>query len=272
VPDSSQYVRDLVWAINSPPLLRSDGSDHVPGLNPDAIDPEHLTAFCAERSEHRVGHYFENLIHYWLKHIRRVEIIAHRLPVRDEEKTLGELDFIFRDEAGRLVHWEVAVKFYLVTAEDPPRHLGPNTSDSLARKALRLRQHQLPLSGLLYDGIAERHAFVKGLIHHHAFAPNPQPTSDDLHPQHLRGVWLHQREWPAFLSAQATVCPTGSVLKKPHWLTATRDRFPLPDLTAMVDRHFRDNNTALHVAGIGADGEESCRVFVVADDWPNQNT
>lgn len=270
-PGSDQHVRDLLWAINSPPLVWPDDSGRWPRLNADVIDCDHLAAYVNERGEHRVGHYFESLIHYWLRHVRGLEIVAHRLPVRGEGKTLGELDFVFRDEAGCLIHWEVAVKFYLVTLETPPRHLGPNTSDSLDRKILRMLRHQLPLSRMVYDGIAARHAIVKGLIYQHAFAPDPSPPASDLNPCHLRGLWLHQRELPSFLSASAGHLPMCGIMRKPYWLAATPNRVPVSELVGMVNRHFNDAGTALHVVCMDEHGREVSRLFIVSDEWPDQN-
>ena len=45
-----------------------------------------LAEFLRERSEHRVGHFFENLVHFWLKHVRGVEMVAHRQSVRNGQR------------------------------------------------------------------------------------------------------------------------------------------------------------------------------------------
>lgn len=235
------------------------------------MDADALAAFLRERPEHRVGHYFENLVHYWLRHIRRVEIVAHRQPVRDGERTLGELDFIFRDEAGRLIHWEVAVKFYLrAEASDggPARYLGPNTTDRLERKIARLRDHQLPLSERVYPGVALREGFVKGRIHHHRDIRPSAGEAPDLHPDHLRGDWLRRGELRAWLDAECPEIDQFVVMRKPLWFTPRGEAISRAVLESTVEDHFNQGRTALHVAALYSGGGEHRRFFVVDDAWP----
>ena len=266
----NQFVRDLVWAVSSAPLLRCEGEGAVAPLEPARVDGDRLAEFLRERSDHRVGHYFENLVHFWLKHVRGVEMVAHREPVRNGERTLGELDFIFRDEAGRLTHWEVAVKFYLLTkaADGPQRFLGPNTTDSLERKIARMRDHQLPLSGRVYGGIAARRAFVKGRIYYHSTADRRVAGLPELHPAHLEGVWLHRNEVVAFAESNPHRARGFAVLKKPFWLTASADCCSIEELERVVERHYREAANAMHVALFGRNGEELQRLFIVPDSWP----
>ena len=248
-----------------------DGSRSDWSLATDQIDANRLVTFVEERTEHRVGHYFENLIHFWLKHIRGVEIIAHRQPVRDEERTLGELDFVFRDEAGRLNHWEVAVKFYLQTTSNDghPKYLGPNTNDSLERKLERMRNHQLPLSGRIYNDVEIRQAFVKGWLF--------QPTGIDLaldvemlNPGHLRGGWMHAGEIDGKGGFDGRA-QAFSVMKKPFWLTPERPYRSMDEFADCARDHFAKRTTAMHVALFDEAREETRRLFVVRDGWPHVN-
>lgn len=269
--ETRQFKRDLIWAVTSAPLLKNDDCSDKWELAPEQIDGEQLVAFLRERAEHRVGHYFENLIHFWLIHIRRVRMLAHRLPVRDENRTLGELDFVFRDEQDRLNHWEVAVKFYLQTLStdrDVPQYLGPNTTDSLNRKITRMQEHQLPLSRHVYEDVEIRHAFVKGRLYAHRYSGRDVDVPT-LHPNHLRGVWLHANEVDNRLGELRVGTQGFAILEKPFWLTSAGSSLPMEEFDATVQAHFTRYSTAIHVALLDEDGEETNRLFVVPEHWPD---
>ena len=89
-----QPLDDLLWAVNSPPLLSA--SPLVDHVDVGEIDLDHFAKFLREQSDHRVGRYFERLILYWLTHIRKVQIVHHSKQILDAKRTIGEIDFIFR--------------------------------------------------------------------------------------------------------------------------------------------------------------------------------
>ncbi len=260
-------MRDLTWVIASPPLLQLSDAQIPASFDPQQVNSDHLLAFFADRSEHRVGHYFENLIHYWLVHIRGVELLAHRQPVHDGDRRLGELDFIFRDETGQLTHWEVAVKFYLQSktkGDQSAQFLGPNTSDSLERKLARMRDHQLPLSRLIYPEIAKRQAFVKGRIYYHPSA-DTDSLSSDLCTGHLRGTWLHAYELQSYVDSFRAGTQF-SELKKPFWFTPSGEPSPISKMPEHVDRQM--DEPTVHNALFDENGFECQRLFIVPDSWP----
>lgn len=97
---------------------------------------------------HRLGYYYERLWWAWLQHHPRYQVLAHNIPLRDVQRTLGELDFIVLDRQQQCIeHWEIAVKFYLGVGET--QHLsswyGIGLRDRLDRKLQRMCDHQLPL-------------------------------------------------------------------------------------------------------------------------------
>jgi len=252
---------DLLWAVNSPSLF-VDEEERL-GL----VDPVDVVV---ERNG-KVGHYFESLIECWLERIRGCEIIAHRQQVIEAGKTLGELDFVFRDEEGRLNHWETAVKFYLCDPEnrvDGSCFIGPNTADTLERKYRRLTEHQLPLSERLHPGVTIRRAFVKGRIYRNPFHQETDSVAV-LNPQHLRGRWLRlgQLDW---LDEIEQGGPCGyRVLAKPYWLhSAPFEAVDVNNLRAGLRSHFEGSKKSIHV-GISRDDLEIERLFVVADEWPH---
>jgi len=105
-----RFVRDLIWVINSPLLMDLTSQESVPTrlLEVSDIDGEHLAVHLSSHPEQRVGRYVEQLIVYWISVIRRCEVVAHALQMRDGKRTVGEIDLLFHDEQGRLNHWEVA--------------------------------------------------------------------------------------------------------------------------------------------------------------------
>ena len=121
-------VRDLVWVMAAPGLLsetavadfnvpdaacRAALARAIPQLTELDNSPAPLLAWIAARNPQRLGPYFETLLAYWLTHLMDGRLIAANLPVKEGNLVLGEYDFLWRDAAGALHHWEAAVKFYL---------------------------------------------------------------------------------------------------------------------------------------------------------------
>ena len=154
-------VRALAWTLTSPPLINSTTTDapallaqlnlldlkrpHNRDLNPwlTQLDqqPHSLEQWVSERPTHRVGHLFEHLVHYWLVHQTDAQILTHHQQIRDKNKTLGELDFLFRLE-GRIIHLETAVKFYLKAnnQQSLKSFVGPNSRETLFQKTQQIVQ------------------------------------------------------------------------------------------------------------------------------------
>ena len=100
----------------------------------------------------RLGLVFECLWHFFLQQDPQTELIANNLPIRDGDRSVGELDILYRcHQRDTVVHLELAVKFYLdagrpqLAGRDQSRWLGPDCRDRLDKKIDRLQQHQLPL-------------------------------------------------------------------------------------------------------------------------------
>ncbi len=122
--------------------------------------------------------------------------------------TIGELDFIWRHtQSQQIYHWELAVKLYLYVPE-LENFVGTQKIDTLARKAKRLLEHQLPLAQhpqvqqRLGETVNQSSYYLKGWL----FYPIGDKGWDDyqlapakmmvpLNPQHLRGWWLYHSEF-----------------------------------------------------------------------------
>lgn len=286
----NRALQDLHWAITSPSLLVDDPPLSgelrmaIESFDPSSIDQTALAAFLSAAPSRRVGRYFERLILYWLSHVCGFRIVAHGYQVIDNGRTIGELDFLFRDTAGQLHHWETAVKFYLqapIRQSHGDRLLGPNPADSFEKKRTRLYQHQLPLSRRVFDEPVCRHAFVKGRIFYPSH-PNPERHFDSrpsgLSSAHLRGIWIRAAQLDWFQCQPAS--NRYKLLVKPHWLAPERvpassaDCLTAAAMRRLLDEHFEQHSQARLCSVLRPQGEhyeENERLFIVNNDWPDRS-
>lgn len=259
----TQAVADLLWAVNSPSLI-SEPSAPEP-LHTNDVDAARLMSFLAKRPDHRVGRYFESLVLFWLQEIRGVEIVASSLQVRDGTRTIGEIDFIFRDTNGHLNHWETAIKFFLHCPQSSGSHFpGPNASDNFERKMTKLFEKQLRLSESAYPEVSSRRAFVRGRMFYHPEIGEPHALPLHLSSQHQRGVWIRESELQWF---EQHIEASGCIAMKPHWLAPPVDRDvlrPTPTLIQELTEHFERTRYPAMVLLPGVVDQ----MFVVPNCWP----
>lgn len=299
-----QAVRDLAWAVGSPPLLRpadsresGDGPrwldqvwcDQTLSTSQDWLtaldhDPTDLLAHLAHEQDHRLGSHFESLLAFWLSWPGNphYELVERNLPVRDNGRTLGEFDFLVRERGrGELQHWEVAVKFFLgVQPGGQARHwIGPGLRDRLDLKLERLRSHQLRLGNSPAGRrlLAERGlngvrpvCLVKGCLFYPAGAEHLLWSPRDAAPGHLRGWW---QDHASLLARWGDAGLDWLHLPKANWMTAVRpapDAEPLAppqDIHALLAGLPQDGlRSAICVIGL-RDGCEVTRGFVVPPGW-----
>lgn len=297
-------VRDLAWVIGSASLLAGDGDDRVsdawcrlawydriPWLRELDRSPERLNDWLAARRSPLLGHYFESLIEYWLRHWRRMTVHAVRLPVRWGERDIGEFDLLFRDRFRDIdYHWECAVKFFLRYrhADGSDEWLGPNPRDTLQRKWHKVFDQQLPLAGhpaaepllaQLGIGVLRSKAFIKGYL----FSPasgdwrRPESVPPEGSPYPLRGWWCHAAELEAIPVTSGE--SRWFSLSRFQWLSPVRSREVSPGMgheamQALLRQHFAGSDRPLLLAELRRDGSglwrEASRGFVVADHWPRK--
>ena len=281
-----QFVRDLLWVVNSPYLLgsRSVHQCHskVWMLQEQDVQVAHLAAFMSKKEIHSLGKYFEALVSYWLHHLRQVEVLLESFTIREQKRTVGEIDFVFIDEQDRMTHWEIAVKFYLFCSETHDlgsHYLGPNAVDTLDRKMERLFEYQLPRSENYFPEVELREAFVKGRIFYPILQQGELENHASLSRFHLSGCWLRHAQL-GLLESELDLAHQGvryMVLMKPHWLaeistSSSHDGLmPFCEFSDSMDQHFSGSQHCPLIVQLNWDGEryvEARRLFVVPDRWP----
>lgn len=294
-------VRDLTWALLSPPLLAQTPWPQRHPLRasrwsqqPDALadwllsldaDSHALQQWLSQSSVRRLGLYYERLWQFALHAAPDVEVLAANLPIRQHGNTLGELDMLLRDEEG-VHHLELAIKLYLGQQQgsgaELAHWLGPGSRDRLDIKLTHLGRHQLPLSTRTEAQQRLTELNIQqprpGLwLGGYLFYPWLQPSYAAPvagNPDHLRGRWLHRADWADF----AAYAPGHwQPLDRHAWLAPARieEEFLWPK------EHFKqwlaalpgDANAQLLVRLI--EGPQRCwweaeRVFLVNDHWPAQ--
>jgi len=228
-----RVVRDLAWAIASPPLVTgrfggviwwdesfvlAEYKACLPTLEKLDKDPTPLLDYLDRQNVKALGHRFEALVGYWLEISPNIELLHQSVQLHGEGRTLGELDFILRDKhSQQVIHLEVAVKFYMGLAplQDSTRWYGSNLKDSFSKKINHLKTQQTQLSlqhpKLLPIPIDQRCCCVKGRLFY------PENTATDVTPQgisenHLRGVWgTDARQYAETLGAKPIP------IAKPQW-------------------------------------------------------
>lgn len=262
---------DVCWAIESPSLV--DGSDVAGPCSVGDMPTDHGQLAQLARlgsDQHRVGHYFEDVVAFWLREIRGVEVVAVGEQVRDGKRTIGELDCVFRDEHGVLTHWELAVKFFLhhPSAGEASNFPGPNASDNFERKVSRLFDHQLPMSEQARPDVMRRQAFFRGCIFRHHSTGDQFELPPRMAADHEQGWWLRSSEVreSELFSAQAR---GGTIMSKPHWLAHPAAHAPIESAVESLREHFREPAHPLMVSLLSPGGRPQ-RVIVVNDHWPNR--
>lgn len=273
-------VQDLAWAIRSPPLISGHiahtdwwSATHfeqeyqtcLPELLQLNRNPAALNQALSHVKSYRLGHYFEALIAFWLEISPNYTLLAKQLPLRDENRTLGEIDFIIRDNAsGRIIHLEVSVKFYLGhnNPDDMSNWHGPGLKDRLDIKFRHLCTHQTQISRkypeLVPYAIDDYACLVKGRLF---YPPNHDTPSAFATAEHLHSHWYYKP--PEKLTAVSQLIQ----LPKKDWLAALSNTQASPIYTPSLTP-----NRAECFAACDQHGEQQRLFIVPANFWPVTQT
>jgi hypothetical protein len=173
--------------------------------------------------EQKLGYLYEDALGMMLEFSPRYEPLGRGIQIRKEAgHTLGELDFLVRDlTSGRLIHLELAVKFYLaVETENGFLLPGPDSRDNYSRKLEKMRSHQLVLVRKFRELLPEQfrnaeivvQQLVHGCIFNHVNASKPVEV-EFLNPNGRRGEWLHVGECAQHFGKNMEL----EIIPKPLW-------------------------------------------------------
>ncbi|MEC7118328.1 MAG: DUF1853 family protein [Pseudomonadota bacterium] len=167
----------------------------------------------------KLGHYFEDLLGFWLadEGWHEFVLIEQGLQRMDGKRTLGELDFLVENlETGQIEHWEVCLKFYLGEGSlKPAEWVGLQRKDTLGRKLHHLQQQQFAVRSIQGLRIDHRRAVIKGRL----FWPN-SANQQSLATMHEIQAWLSPT---ALRGTWADTPPSRSALPHSHhWRRAHR--------------------------------------------------
>ena len=280
-------VRDLAWCLYSERIVDNALAIDDSMLEQDYIsfekhlielnkNPKPLIDFLANKNTHRLGHYFEQLVFYWLEVSKHFEILTSNHPLRNTKGiTKGEVDLIVRDtRTDTIEHWELAVKFYLaLPGEKGPLFIGPNANDYLHLKLQKLVEHQCGilkteegiqlLKDLNIEAVSAR-LFVKGALYYH-----PKMTysnSPAINPRHNKGWWIYYNEVQEFLKEDSQFL----LLHKKDWLSSVSQNENLLSKLDCLERLYselKDSPRSLYLACF-KNGELQSTGFVVHNNWP----
>lgn len=282
--------RDLAWIAEAPPLLVSGRLPIADPLanscwrsDPDRLfytlgqlddDPVRLSALIGQSNDRRLGRYYEQLWHALLQLVPDVQLIASNVPLRQDRRSIGELDLVIETAEGVVAHVELAIKFYLGRPELAPVGLspspqgawwGPDLRDNLQRKVDRLIEHQLTLPQrypqLLESlpAIDRSYAWLQGYLF--------QPTNHRLAPAEQAGPRSAEHRWCHW--------EQGRQLAENDWLILEHKRWLAPAAGSERQRFGRQIKSAgppvrpiMLVNAAEADRLESGRMLVMPDTWP----
>lgn len=276
-------VRDLAWAILSPPLVQIKGkvdwasadwyrcAYHNVEEQLQALDnqPDPLLELIAQRNASRLGFYFEALLEMWCQLEPAIELIATNPQInRADGSTQGAFDFIVKVN-GEVEHWECAIKFYLGQPPAGDEHTslwhGPNRKDRLDLKLGHMQTTQLRLSGTAQgkawlDAAGLDVQRVRSIVKGRVFYPNGLPISppENATEEHNRGTWIEASSFEETRRQQG------------RWIH-------LPRLNWLAPRSEQELENQSEVSAITKpallsrceNGWEVERIFAVPDGWGN---
>jgi hypothetical protein len=285
-------VRDLAWAVASPPLLMSSKNsctwygyswykEHYESsidlfLQLDK-DPAELESRLLKQKDRRLGKRFETLWAFWLEKSARFEIVVQNMPLRGGDKTLGELDFVVLDKTtGKYLHWEMAVKFYLGVG-DTALHCnwhGPGKNDRLDKKVKHLKYKQSAMceQPVVRDLLNEMKievddcgVILKGRLFYPDKASRHLPLPVDASPDHLRSYWVSMQTFMNSYSDKAQFYP----LIGQGWLASIdHDEVEKGMDKTQLNEAVDCGQLRLPLYVVRSKGKSDTeRFFIVSDDW-----
>jgi len=297
---ANNYVRDLAWAIFSPPMVphidTDQGQARAPQFELTAArrqwlvdldaNPTPLLSFLAQRQSRFLGIYFESLWRFFLSHDETATLLASNRQVIENGRTVGEFDVFYRcHRRNTVVHLELAVKFYLgmpIRSDADLQHagfwLGPNCVDRLDLKIEHLRTHQLPLIGhaSAHDWLQQEQlqpGIQEIAFHGYLYYPRQlvEPAPSIANAQHLRSFWLRDDQLEKLREQDSKKY---RIVPRLQWLCAHQvDDGEWQDFGIFSESVHKELDTALMQPVLCEETDINAplalrRFFVAPQDWP----
>lgn len=195
-------VRQLAFAIASPNLIHSfphdirvkknidfhtltDWQTFYLAYQPRLIELDHnsteLLNFLTQIKSTRLGLRFEALLWFWLQDTQNqyFELLGHSIQSHQNGKTLGEIDFLVKNQqTHEIEHWEVCLKYYLAEQDlSLYTWIGLNPNDTFAQKLTHLSDQHFQFESALGHKIEKRKVVIKGQL----YLPYVYHSSQPLH-------------------------------------------------------------------------------------------
>ena len=294
------FQNHLRFLLTAPSLLADTNSRPVTTaselVSPGQTEPliQHLTHLkpvfeqqLQRRRSGRLGIYYETLWGFILQHLPDIEILAANLPVRNQQRTLGEYDLICQQD-NNILHLELAIKFYLGLPDgdtslpsSTTQWMGPGLRDRLDIKLQRLFHHQLTLANLpegkatisRCTGSNEYPVISKALVQGRLFYPWQTTMSppEGIAIGHYRGNWLPQQALDRYVRTHsAQTCY--QILQRSEWLTAHATKQSLQK-NELLNRYIDGTPCSpVMIAAINQANNVTAYFFLVPNDWQNSAT
>jgi len=240
----------------------------------------HVIDFDANSSRfRRLGRAFEQVVgealsqYYSQSNVRKSVVLK-------TSHTIGELDFLIELDQRRLVHLEVACKFFLYVpgATSQKNFFGPRLRDRLDLKLHKLfhqqMRRQLPLDLLAPATEVWRSLWLTGMLCYpwslySASLDSAFVSQCGLNGQHLTGWWLTQDQ----TKEQSARGFKFFVIPKPWWLfpfTTGQDVCQFSEFLRLQKYEADSKGEPEFCLRVDKDGVPHDRGFIVSDSWlPN---
>lgn len=241
IVNRDQIIRDIEWILDNKPWdLKDSASYKKYNLYDFKINKSLLPEFY---EFNRLGKYYEFLIGSILN-MNGVEVAESNLQVINHGQTVGEFDFLIKENASRS-QLEVAIKYYL---EFDGEWIGPNSIDMWSIKKKRMESHQLQLRGGFE--IESRYYWVQGIF-----------FFQDVNSIGKRNVWLYSSQFSKVNKAYELF-----YIDKSQWLSGMI-RTKVEDVENEILLIEKQKKARQYVLLFKAKNIES-RIMVVPNIWP----
>lgn len=282
------HLRRIKWALDTPSFLQLEHNAeyYYHPLQKEEVDrilyeldqdPDVVNHYFDSLGYMPLGRYFEQLLFFILERDPFYKVRwANQQIVNKDGITEGEIDLIIEKENGALEHWEIALKYYLQVKASSNHEFfwGPSRKDFLAKKMVKLDQHQLLLGRhkQVVDqfGNIPSKLFLKGELYYPQKKPIIYP---DSHNAESKEYFYLKHEELSGLKKQADYF---KILFKPDWLSPYQTMDPaLLRSFHQVKLELQEQFSNLYRPQLLALMKERSdmyiemqRIFILPENWP----